>query len=166
MTGFDRAIEFVFRWEGGYVNHENDPGGETNYGISKRAYPDVDIANLTEDAAKEIYKRDYWDKIKGDELPAAIGLATMDYAVNSGVARAARTLQKAVGASADGAIGPNTLRQVRQATASRGQKEVAKEIVMSRAEFLTRLVQRRETNLVFLTGWMKRTHSLMFEVGQ
>ena len=63
-TSFDEIIEVVLHHEGGYVNDPKDPGGETNYGISKRAYPDVDIKNLTEDGAKDIYRRDYWEKYR------------------------------------------------------------------------------------------------------
>ncbi len=59
---FEKAMTFIFKWEGGYVNDGNDPGGETNFGISKRAYPNLDIKNLTKDEAKQIYYRDYWEK--------------------------------------------------------------------------------------------------------
>ena len=63
------CIEVVLKSEGGYVNDPHDPGGETNFGISKRAYPSVDIKHLTKEGAIAIYKKDYWDKIKGDDLP-------------------------------------------------------------------------------------------------
>ena len=62
MTKFDKAMEHIFKWEGGYVNDAKDPGGETKYGICKRSHPTVDIKNLTKDQAKVIYKREYWDK--------------------------------------------------------------------------------------------------------
>ena len=52
---FTEAVSVVFKHEGGYVNDRNDPGGETNMGISKRAYPDLDIKNLTQDDAAEIF---------------------------------------------------------------------------------------------------------------
>ena len=69
MSKFDEIIEGVLKHEGGYVNDPTDLGGETNFGITKRFYPDVDIKNLTEEGAKEIYKRDYWDKNKVDDVP-------------------------------------------------------------------------------------------------
>ena len=69
MSKFDEIIEGVLKHEGGYVNDPTDLGGETNFGITKRFYPDVDIKNLTEEGAKEIYKKDYWDKNKVDDLP-------------------------------------------------------------------------------------------------
>lgn len=113
MSNFDICFEFVVGHEGGYGNHPNDPGRATKYGISQRAYPGEDIKNLTLDRAKFLYKRDYWDKVRGDELPGPIALLTFDAAVNAGVFRAAKWLQEAAGANPDGAIGPNTLEAVR-----------------------------------------------------
>lgn len=81
---FEKAIDFVLSIEGGYVNDPSDPGGETKYGISKRAYPNVDIANLTESAAKEIYKRDYWDSLGCDNLVLGLDIVAFDTAVNMG----------------------------------------------------------------------------------
>ena len=59
-TTFDEIIEVVLEHEGGYVNDPHDAGGETNFGIAKRWYPDVDIKNLTKEQAKKIYHQDYW----------------------------------------------------------------------------------------------------------
>jgi len=78
-------MDFVLSWEGGYVNDPRDPGGETKYGISKRAHPDVDIKNLTIEQAKAIYREEYWNRINGDELTFPEALALMDFAVHSGV---------------------------------------------------------------------------------
>lgn len=164
MASFDRAMEFVFLWEGGYVDNPSDPGGETNFGISKRAYPDVDIKRLTKDAAEAIYWVDYWNEISGDQLPGPVAIAVMDFAVNSGVARASKTLQAVVGADQDGKIGPKTISLVRAATANRGKKMVAQDIVMRRADYLSQLVVDKPEFLPFLKGWMRRTHSLMAEV--
>lgn len=88
MSNFERAFKFVVGEEGGYVNDPRDPGGETKYGISKRAYPDEDIKNLTLERALSLYKRDYWDKIKGDTRPWGQALVVFDCAVNMGVGRA------------------------------------------------------------------------------
>ena len=107
---FETVVSMVLDHEGGYVNHPSDPGGQTNYGISKRAYPELDIAGLTEEDAADIYKKDYWDRIKGDDLPAAIACVVMDYAVNSGISRASKAIQSACGiGNPDGVIGPHTL---------------------------------------------------------
>ena len=87
------AISRVIQREGGYVNDPDDIGGETNFGISKRAYPKLDIANLTEAEAARIYKRDYWDRINADKLPANIREMAFDAAVNQGVAWTRKALQ-------------------------------------------------------------------------
>lgn len=106
---FDTAFDALIGHEGGYVNHPTDPGGETKYGISKRAYPGEDIKNLTIDRAKELYRRDYWSAIKGDSLPFPVAFEVFDSAVNHGVGQATRFMQRALGLSADGIIGPITL---------------------------------------------------------
>lgn len=106
---WEKAIAFVLSYEGGYVNDPNDSGGETNFGISKKAYPSVDIKALTVDEAKDIYKRDYWNAISGDELPGNMAFAAFDCAVNQGVGPAIKLLQIAVGVEVDGKIGPKTV---------------------------------------------------------
>lgn len=166
MDKFDIAMEFTLRWEGGYINHESDPGGETNFGIAKRSHPDVDIKNLTEELAKDIYREKYWNKIHGNDLPPAVALAVMDYAVNSGTSRSAKTLQKVVGAGVDGAIGPNTLKKVAAAVEKDGENAVAQAVVMERVGFLCRLVKNKPKMVVFLHGWMRRTHQCMGEVSK
>lgn len=107
---FDQAVGFVLREriEGGYVNDARDPGGETNFGISKRAHPGVNIRDLTRDQAIAIYREKYWDANSCDELPAKVAVAMFDAAVNQGSGAAAKLLQKAVGVATDGKIGPVT----------------------------------------------------------
>jgi hypothetical protein len=92
MSGFPEAFDFVIGREGGYNNDPRDPGGETKYGISKRSYPDLDIASLTLDDARRIYQQHYWDRVGGDELPAPLALVVFDTAVHSGVSRALKFL--------------------------------------------------------------------------
>lgn len=92
MSFFDAAFAIVVGIEAGYVNDPQDPGGETKYGISKRAYPNEDIPNLTPERAKFLYRRDYWDKANCDALAWDLALITFDSAVNQGVSFAA-TLQ-------------------------------------------------------------------------
>lgn len=115
MTRFDDCMAEVLPHEGGYVNHKADPGGETKYGISKRSYPKVDIASLTVEDAKAIYRRDFWAAIRGDELPAGIDLVTLDPAINSGPKRGIGWLQKGLGIMADGMMGPVTIKAARAA---------------------------------------------------
>jgi lysozyme family protein len=91
---FDKAINFVLKHEGNYINNSKDPGGETKYGISKRSYPNEDIKNLTVDRAKEIYRRDYWDTCKCDDLPDPLDLIVFDTAINMGPGTALVFLDK------------------------------------------------------------------------
>lgn len=97
---FDTAFDRLLGHEGGYVNHPKDPGGETNWGISKRSYPNVDIKNMTREQAAHIYLRDFWQPL-GD-APAAVKFQAFDFAVNSGIQTAIRKLQAAIGVADDG----------------------------------------------------------------
>jgi len=108
---FDAAVGFVLKEkiEGGYVNDPRDPGGETNFGISKRSYPKVNMANLTREGAIAIYRRDYWDGVGCDKLPPMLGVALFDCAVNQGQGIAPKLMQRALGVTADGKIGPKTI---------------------------------------------------------
>lgn len=94
---FDAVMEQVFGDEGGYVNDPVDRGGETNFGISKRANPDVDVRNLTREKAAEIYRTRYWDKINADSLPEDIRATAMDAAVNQGVGWTKKALAQSGG---------------------------------------------------------------------
>lgn len=113
---YNKAIDIVLKHEGGYVNDSKDAGGETNFGISKRAYPYLDIARLSMFTAAEIYRRDYWEKCRCDDLPEGLDLCVVDFAVNAGVSRASKVLQEVVGATPDGIIGSETLKLVGEHT--------------------------------------------------
>ena len=95
--------------EGGYVNHPNDRGGPTNFGISSRWYPNEDINNLTPERASALLYRDYWLKPKINQLPDKFADIVFDDAVVQGQPTAIMNLQKALGVKADGLIGDNTL---------------------------------------------------------
>ncbi|KAB2921643.1 MAG: hypothetical protein F9K25_20090 [Candidatus Contendobacter sp.] len=114
MGDFNRRIKIILKEEGGLSNHRRDPGGLTKFGISQRSYPNLDIASLTREQAIEIYHADYWNPIKGDDLPAGLDLLLLDTAVNMGVITAALLLQDALGVTLDGHIGPITLGRARQ----------------------------------------------------
>jgi lysozyme family protein len=104
MADFQHSFDRLIGNEGGYVNNPADPGGETKWGISKRSYPNLDIASLTRDQAAEIYKRDFWEHL-GD-IPDAVKFQAFDFAVNSGLSTAIRKLQAAIGVADDGIFGP------------------------------------------------------------
>lgn len=109
---FDQAFELLIGHEGGYANRSpaDDPGGETNFGISRRSYPGEDIKGMTLARAKEIYRRDFWGGAAAcDALPDGIKFDVFDCTVLCGPHQAALLLQQAAFADADGVIGPHTL---------------------------------------------------------
>ena len=134
---------------GGYVNNPADPGGETKYGISKHAYPNVDIAALTEDGAKAIYESDYWLSCQCDAMPWAVGWVVFDCAVNHGHYRAVYWLQKVLGMAADGYIGPVTIAAVQKA---RVPVAIARDITLMRDDYAATL----SNYPTFKQGWRKR----------
>lgn len=113
LSHFDAAFDALISHEGGYVNHPRDPGGETKFGITKRSYPHLNIKTLTLAQAREIYRRDFWDRMQADKLPALLRFQVFDAAVNSGAGNAARWLQTAAGVAVDGQVGPITMAAVR-----------------------------------------------------
>lgn len=155
---FDQAFDILIGHEGGYVNNPSDPGGETKFGISKRAYPDVDIANLTLDQAKAIYKRDYWDRAQCDTLPHDVAFQVFDTAVNSGIGQSIRFLQRAVGVADDGVVGPLTINAVKRIDA----EVVAARFNGQRLDFMTRL----STWDVFGKGWARRVAANLMSIGE
>lgn len=105
MLDFETAIERVLAHEGGYTWNSQDPGGETQWGISKRSYPDVDIKALTRDGAKALYLRDFWAPCASFVTDSALVFQMLDAAINHGMSRATKFLQAALGVPADGAFG-------------------------------------------------------------
>lgn len=116
---FDQAFSVLMQHEGGLVDDPNDPGGLTKFGISHRAYPALDIRNLTLDQAAAIYRADYWGPSGCEAVPDALRMDLFDMAVNSGVRTAAKCLQRAVGETEDGAIGPETLQAIQSMPVAR-----------------------------------------------
>ncbi len=104
MISFEEAFTRLLGHEGGYSNDPKDPGGETNWGISKRSYPQLDIKNLTKEQASSIYYQDFWQPLRNAD--PAIKFQVFDFAVNSGVQTAIRKLQQVVGVADDGHWGP------------------------------------------------------------
>lgn len=109
---FDSAFSALIEHEGGLVNNPSDKGGLTKYGISQRAYPQLDIAALTLQDVRELYKRDFWDRAQCDRLHPDVAFQVFDGAVNSGMGNSIRWLQEAAGVAVDGIVGPLTLRKV------------------------------------------------------
>ncbi|MEG1038919.1 MAG: glycosyl hydrolase 108 family protein [Pseudomonas sp.] len=123
---FDEAFTLLLGHEGGYSDHKADPGGKTQYGITEavaRAYGFTgDMRTLTRDEAKRIYRADYWELVRADELPPQVRYDVFDGAVNSGVKQSVKWLQRAAGVTDDGIIGPKTLAAVHAMTHERVTK--------------------------------------------
>ena len=112
---FNQVIEVILKHEGGYAHNPNDPGGETNYGISKRSYPELNIRELTRDHAKEIYKNDYWKPLRLYMIDNANAcLDIFDFAVNAGVSRSVKIAQKLAGTKEDGILGGITAKAINE----------------------------------------------------
>lgn len=154
---FEACVEFVLNLEGGYVKNPKDPGGETNFGISKASYPHVDIKALTRDDAKAIYKRDYWDDLKLDEVPAAMRLTVFDCAVNQGKHFATATLQAILNLKVDGILGPKTLAAIQAAD----QKILHERFMLRRHEGYA----KNPRWMFFGAGWSKRLLEVALESG-
>lgn len=158
MSAFDEAFEIIVGHEGGYSNNPADPGGETKYGISKRAYPHEDIANLTLERSKELYRRDYWEKTSCHLMDPGLALIVFDAAINNGPGQAARWLQSALGVTVDGAIGPATRAALQKANA----EEVLTSVHAARVHFMAGL----PTWSKFGRGWSKRLAQLPYQAAK
>lgn len=162
MSNFERAFAEVIGFEGNYSNHPADKGGETKYGISKRAYPNVDIANLTLEGAKGLYWLDYWNKltlalINDDDVACEI----FEQAVNMGRTQAVLHLQRSLTlnrfpTTADGLMGPLTISRT-NAAVSQGRK-VPLLKCLNGFQFIRYLeiVENNPEQSVFFVGWLKR----------
>ena len=155
---FASALELIFKHEGGYVDHPLDPGGATNFGITRatlakvrgRPVSKAEVMALGRQEAGAIYRARYWTVIRGDDLPAGVDVVVFDAAVNSGPVRAARWLQAALGLPRDGVIGPLTITAAGEANGP-GLVRACSGI---RLEFLQRLTTWR----AFGRGWTRRVH--------
>lgn len=145
---FDTVFERLIGSEGGYVNHPDDPGKETRWGISKRSYPMIDIRNLTKEDAKVIYWNDFWERGRMQQYSPAIAYQVFDIAVNSGIETAMRMLQRAVDVADDGHIGPVTVAAIK----ARSDTDVIMRLVAERLDFWRKL----STWPTFGKGWAGR----------
>ena len=153
---YDKCLETILHHEGGYVNHPKDPGGETNLGVTKRVYEEwggtKDMKDLTVDDVAPIYKKNYWDKMKGDDLPSGLDLCVFDFGVNAGPGRAAKYLQIMIGTVADGGIGPNTLKKLNDYVEEHGIEDTIKNYQSDRQKYYESL----STFDTFGKGWTRR----------
>lgn len=188
MADFTKAHEFTLRWEGGYVNHANDPGGATNYGVSLRWLKNIgydvnndgdinqqDIRCLTEAIAKKLFIRHFWVVSKLSELPQAIATAVYDANVNMGVKQSVKLLQRAcntfigVRLLVDGSLGPKTLARAQEICNGGAEMSLCKKTVDGRKEYYLQLASKapyknKQGQTVnyrpFLKGWLNRISAL------
>lgn len=162
MESYQSAMEFVLKWEGGYADHPSDRGGRTFAGISEASHPDAwEDGKVTRAEVEAIYRANYWDRIRGDDLPTPLDLALFDYAVHSGPGRAVRELQALLSVARDGIVGPRTLRAISEYA---HPDVLAIALVGVRAARLVRLAELRVSQRTFLFGWMRRLAALQSEL--
>jgi lysozyme family protein len=155
MATFDLAIPIVLRREGGYCWVEGDPGGETNFGISKRSYPNVDIKGLTAAGAGSIYFNDWWNRYNYSAiLPQAVANKIFDMAVNLGASRAHKMVQQVLQLDQDGIIGPATLHELN----TQSSLKIIVSLQDTQAAYYRDLVTADPTKQKFLSGWLNRAY--------
>ena len=158
---FKEALAAVLIHEGGFVDHPRDPGGATNKGITHKTYaawlrvqnlPQKNVRDITDEEVAAIYQEQYWNAVRGDQLPSGVDYAVFDFAVNSGPGRAARFLQRIVGVAEDGIIGQQTLAAVQGV----GARQIVSELCAARLAWLKRLPHWS----TFGRGWERRVNEV------
>jgi lysozyme family protein len=157
------AMTALLKHEGGFSNHPADPGGMTNLGVTQRVWEEwvghpvdeKEMRSLTPEKVAPMYKQKYWDKIRGDDLPSGVDMAVFDCCVNSGPGRAAKMLQRVLGLTEDGAIGPNTLSKALSIDSSK----LIADYNAARLAFL----QALPTWATFGKGWSNRVAAVTTE---
>jgi lysozyme family protein len=153
---WDNAFRLMLQSEGGFVNHPSDPGGMTNLGVTKatwenwvgRESDEAEMRGLTPEKVEPLYKKKYWDAVRGDELPMGLDYLMFDFAVNAGAGRAIKTLQTAVGVTPDGGFGPMTMAAVQAVDPN----ELIERFSQAKEDFYRSLT----TFATFGKGWLNR----------
>lgn len=151
---FDSSLEHTLKFEGGWVNNPADPGGETNLGVTKIVWeawvghPVETMKGLTPADVAPMYRKKYWDAVHGDDLPTGVDYLAFDFAVNAGPGRSVKTLQQALGVTADGAIGPGTMAAIQAAD----PKQLIEKFSAEKEAFYRSL----PTFATFGHGWLNR----------
>ena len=160
---YHKCLELILHHEGGYVNHPKDPGGETNLGVTKRVYEEwggtKEMVDLTVEDVAPIYEKNYWGRVKADDLPSGLDLCVFDFAVNAGPGRAAKYLQSMIGTTVDGGIGPNTLKAVYNYVEEVGVQGTIEEYQSGRISYYEQL----STFETFGRGWTRRVEETTAE---
>jgi len=158
---FNKVFEFTLGMEGIYSNDPSDPGGETKYGISKKAFPNLDIKNLTIKQAKEIYYKDYWVPASCDKLVLLgypmLAKVIFDSSVNCGVSTAKKLVQMYLGITIDGVFGPQTFKAIKTQT----DLHISIGTIFEREDYYDEIQIKNEKLLKFEKGWERRLINLL-----
>ena len=155
-SNWQKSFELMLKSEGGFVNHPSDPGGMTNLGVTKatwenwvgRESDEAEMRSLTPEKVEPLYKKKFFDAVRGDELPVGLDYLLFDFAVNAGAGRAIKTLQSAVGVTPDGGFGPLTMAAVQAIE----PQELIERFSQAKEDFYRSL----NTFNVFGKGWLNR----------
>lgn len=153
MAEFSNAVVKILGNEGGESNHKHDKGGFSKYGISSRAYPHLNIETLTIEQAEEVYKKDYWNVLKGDRIYSQmVANYLMDIAVNMGVVRAIKMIQEVIGVKKDGIVGIITIGAINV----HDENVIISELALKRIRKYRNICIKDKTQKVFFFGWIDR----------
>lgn len=167
MADINKVISHIFQVEGGFVNLKADKGGPTSMGITQKTLEGYrgrkvtvdEVKNLTKYEATLIYKKNYWDKLKLDQVNSqSVADMLMDFAVNSGVSKAAKVVQGLVGVSQDGIIGPKTIEAINK----ENPKDLFQKLWDYRNNYYESIVRNNPSQKVFLKGWKNRLNRIEF----
>lgn len=168
MTRLLACIKIVLGHEGGYVNHQNDRGGATNYGVTQKTYDDFnnrrgapkrDVKDIHVTDVEAIYGT-YWKDAHCAYMPEPLDLLMFDSAINHGAGNAVKMLQRVMGVDADGIAGRDTMRALHEEVVSVGIEALCRMYLDERAVFYDRIIQRDPTQSVFAKGWLARVDHL------
>lgn len=140
----------------GYVNDPDDAGGETKFGVAKNANQDLNITKMTWEEAKAVYYKRYWIAGSCDKMPSRLAVLHFDGCVNHGVKKAGMFLQRAVGTTPDGDVGPGTLAKI----AIVNELETCGKICDNRSQFYRDIVTNKPVQAKFLNGWLRRINEM------
>jgi len=156
QSNWDNSFKLMLKSEGGFVNHPSDPGGMTNLGVTKatwenwvgRESDEAEMRGLTPEKVEPLYKKKFWDAVRGDELPVGLDYLAFDFAVNAGPGRSIKIMQSAVGVTPDGGFGPMTMAAVQAVD----PVELIERFSQAKEDFYRSL----NTFSTFGKGWLNR----------
>lgn len=163
---FQEALKEILKVEGGYVDHPQDHGSATNFGITIHTLSDFlgreatkeDVKNISQETVYKIYRQNYWDRMKLDQIRSSdVQMFLFDQAVNRGVRRVVEQLQTLVGTQPDGIMGPITITAVNQ----RDQRKLLIDLIKLAQNSYVSIVSTNPSQVAFLSGWIKRTQKFL-----